>query len=37
MIKECPNVDAKEAKKKEASMAIADTFTSNVESANVVQ
>ena len=38
MIKDCPKVDAKEArKKKEASMAVADTSKSNAEFANVVQ
>ena len=38
MIKECPKVAVKEAKKKEAGMAVAaDTSKSNVESANVVK
>ena len=37
VIKECPKVAAKEAKKKEAGMAVADATTSNAESANVVQ
>ena len=37
LIKDCPKLKAKEAKKKEASMAISDASPSNLESANMVQ
>ena len=37
VIKECPKVAAKEAKKKESGMAVVDASTSNVASANVVE
>ena len=37
VIKSCPKLVAKEAKKKEDSMAVADASASNSESANVVQ
>ena len=37
VIKDCPKIAVKEAKKKEANIAIVDASPSNAESANVVQ